>query len=385
MEGIVLSVIGGIKNHSGSSIYIKLGEKSILLDCGYNFRNTPVFPDIKILNLFLDGIWDLCYTYISHAHLDHYGGLTKLLDEKFNGKLITSTTTSTLLNYYMSTKYYSDKNLKYNKIRELKDTIGSFINEIPLFIEELLDENIKIKLLPVEHTIGSTVLEIDYNGIIITYTGDINNNINFKSFNKPDILIFDATLFHKTENIDNSVNIHKLKEFLIDNFKKQHIVFPVSSLGHIQYIFKIIEELFYIEYESIDVHLYGVHYDIYQILKNNLPEIINYNKGGISKNGIIFCSFNNLSEIKRKLKNFVVVYVEGVNKKLDRNEISLPFYLHITRDEIFRMINELKPKYAIPIYNSDYGNKKIVEKLWNDQFECKLLYLDIGEIWRYNK
>ena len=69
-----LTFLGSCREVGRSGFYLEEKSESVLVDYGVKFTNPPSFPDMIPTD-------DLQGAIITHAHLDHSGGIPKILRE----------------------------------------------------------------------------------------------------------------------------------------------------------------------------------------------------------------------------------------------------------------------------------------------------------------
>jgi len=90
--------LGGGNNIGNSCYYLELDGCRFLLDCGALWQNGRLLmPDFNLLtHQYLDGMWQLDQVVISHAHFDHMGGLSYLLQDEGQIHLLANPITKIL-------------------------------------------------------------------------------------------------------------------------------------------------------------------------------------------------------------------------------------------------------------------------------------------------
>src|SRR3989338_8911251 len=124
---------------------------------------------------------EIGFVFLTHSHTDHVGRLPKLFKEGFRGRVIASKPTIDLAkkalpdNLNIITE--EAKREGSEPIFELKDLDGvmglaeGFHYEVPIN----LGGGMKAILHDAGHILGSTIVEIDYDGKKIYFTGDLGN------------------------------------------------------------------------------------------------------------------------------------------------------------------------------------------------------------------
>ncbi|MCS7386950.1 MAG: MBL fold metallo-hydrolase [archaeon GB-1867-005] len=161
-----VKILGGGLEVGRSGILVNFGEnKQLLLDYGVMLTNgEPEFPSHVSPK-------DLDAVILSHAHLDHSGGIPLLYiteKPKFIATRLTAEITELLIQDFIHlTGYY----LPYENL-ELK-TMMKALNPV-FYGDELKVGKAKIKILNAGHIPGSMMIMVEADGKRILYTGDLN-------------------------------------------------------------------------------------------------------------------------------------------------------------------------------------------------------------------
>jgi putative mRNA 3-end processing factor len=229
-----------------SGILIKTDTGGVLLDFGLSVANHMIpewVPELEMIDTVL----------VTHAHLDHLGGLPVLFD-KFDGKWCSVGPTGGIAKVLLSDAIKVGTPApprRYNKL----DRISRFNEDN---IKKVTDNHVRLEygkssevgpgivVTPVDacHIPGSAVYTIDIEGVKILYTGDFNmdESVLFSGANIPtdtDYVIFDGTYWGR-EDFDR-----KQVSETISNIIGNHgpVVIPSFAVGRSQEILMILEDL----------------------------------------------------------------------------------------------------------------------------------------------
>jgi len=290
--------VGG-GNIGASSYLISYKGVNILLDAGIlikegetYYNNYSELPfDLKDIDLLI----------ISHAHLDHCGGIIKLLNEGICCPIIMSQETADILRaIFFRTKKdyefnldYSDMNLK-ERFEDLLDT--GIHNKY--FIK---NKKVEVDLKSSGHIIGAVAVSINIDSLTIFYTGDFtlkdmesNKGLNLTNDFTADILITEATYGYNSNFTVNNKFIHdKLFLMMVEKLihKNGILLLPVYSIGKGQDLLLLIKKVFR-NYISFNIFVDG---DIAFFTK-----IYEKYFGKIYSNGILDVSDNFTYESKKE-------------------------------------------------------------------------------------
>lgn len=209
---------------TGSNFLVEVGGKKILIDCGlvqgekYSvpINHEPFSYDPKTIDAL----------FITHAHLDHVGRIPKLVKDGFKGHIISTEPTREMAELIMldsmhiltkeavrdgSTPLYEEKDVFESM--HLWDTILTY--EVP-HVFSTDDGDATVTFHDAGHILGSSIIEIEYKGKKLAFTGDLGNT--------PSPLMKDTTPLHDIdylvmESVYGDRN-HKDKDRRIEIFKE---------------------------------------------------------------------------------------------------------------------------------------------------------------------
>jgi len=237
MTKIEIDILGGGREVGRSAILLKANEKKVLFDYGVMFSDgEPEFP-LHVAPKEIDAI------FLSHAHLDHSGGLP-LLYVTENPKLITTKLTAEITELLIQDFIHiSGYFLPYEHL-ELKSMMQSVtpIN----YNDSMKIGSLAVKFLNAGHIPGSIMTILEVNNKRILYTGDINT-INTrllkgapKKLPKLDAIIIEstyATVNHPDRKETEKKFIKGITE-VVDN--GGIVLIPAFSVGRSQEVLCII-------------------------------------------------------------------------------------------------------------------------------------------------
>ncbi len=159
-----LHFLGGCKTIGSSAYLVKEDDTSVLCDFGASFNGNPSFPQLsRPKNLFVA---------LSHAHLDHSGGLPLLFASGSAPVYMTAITRDLIRILLKDMIRLSNYFLPFEK--EELDRLLRRIRLIKYREPIELKDNITITFHDAGHIPGSAAIQVETPSHDILYTGDIN-------------------------------------------------------------------------------------------------------------------------------------------------------------------------------------------------------------------
>lgn len=267
-----------VNNSIPAPLPIGEGIFRVMFDCGYHLNNTeePIPNFYKWLNV-RETIDELVIgTFLSerinlilltHYHLDHSGALPYLLS-RLNTKIPVYATYPTIK---LSVLLISDAckqppvNYSNQELQVYASRISTLFNNSRTILREVSATPVEIHVECAGHTVGASVFSVEYQNLVIKYTGDINLNygmitkplstISRLEYQQTDILICESTYgnLHKHSMRSSAKGIASaaLETLSVTGSK---VLIPSVSIGKLQEIIAIFAEFF---------SLHNINYPIY--------------------------------------------------------------------------------------------------------------------------
>lgn len=249
-------------NIGASSYLVSYEGINILLDAGALIKDKNLYYNsIEDLPISLK---DVDLVIVTHAHLDHSGGILELLKEGSNCPIIVSKPTYEILKEGF---LKGQKNVDLE--RKWKDILakGKFIiyekgQKETLFIK---DKVLNLMLFPAGHILGAVSVLIEIDSMKIFYTGDFsledvetNEGLSFPLDLQVDVLITEATYGYGSNfGIKNKFLQNKLLLLALEELVKEQerVLLPVYAIGKGQDLLLLLRKKF--QYVPFNVYVDG--------------------------------------------------------------------------------------------------------------------------------
>jgi len=174
-----ITFYGGTKIVTGANYLLDSGGKKILIDCGL-FQGSKYAESMNYEKFAYDPK-EINYVFVTHSHTDHSGRLPKLFKEGFRGEMIASKPTLDMIRTALP------DNLNLIKQEAAKAGHEPLFNAEDLegvlslargadYEEKIeLDDGLTARLLDAGHILGSSIIEISFDGKKIYFSGDLGN------------------------------------------------------------------------------------------------------------------------------------------------------------------------------------------------------------------
>lgn len=337
MEVIVL---GAGQEVGRSSILIKIGNKTILLDCGIHIsytddRRYPLFKD------YMEDMKKIDMVFITHFHLDHCGAIPYLVNElKYDGPIYMTKPTKEIIpilleDYEKIINFFSEKKVD---LKERKNEIIASLKNVKIinFNEKVFIEGVEITTYKAGHVLGAAMFHISYDNQTILYTGDFNTTpeIHLDGARVPnlnvDVLITESTCTDKKRSVKTGLNREFIDTACKTMKKGGNVLLPVFSVGRAQELFMLIQ------FFEDEIKEFG---DIY--CTKGMFEKAN----AIYRQNIDFMSENIRNKVKNNMESFdLVEFIEKHKNEKDFDQKIKIFEQKMTsifvQNEKFEILSE---------------------------------------------
>jgi len=186
-----ITFYGGARSVTGSNFLLEVGGKKILIDCGL-FQGAIIGAD-KNRKDFKYNPRDIDALFITHAHIDHIGRIPMLVKQGFKGKIYSTPPTRDITELMLADSIRVLSSEAKEKGKEPLYSEADVLGAMALWKTALYHEavtflgEVKAIFKDAGHILGSAMVDFEYNGKHIVFTGDLGNS--------------PAPLLHDTESI----------------------------------------------------------------------------------------------------------------------------------------------------------------------------------------
>ncbi|MEM1557102.1 MAG: beta-CASP ribonuclease aCPSF1 [Thermoproteota archaeon] len=318
-ENITLTFLGGAEQVGRSSILVSTDESNVLMDFGINpAANTfsDSFPRIDRIPISVENIDAVV---ISHAHLDHMGGLPLLFKYGYRGPVYMTEPTVYLMFLLLNDLYDVLQKNGIIPFFELKDLRTILQHTIPVKFGVVVDiaPDIKLTFRNAGHILGSAIIHLHIGEGLhnIVFTGDLKYDRSIllehasTMFPRVETLITECTYGGQNDVMPPREEVENRLIGLVNSTldKNGNVLIPTLAVGRAQEIMLILDNA---------------------IRNNKIPEVPIYVDGMISEVTAIHAAFPNyLSKDLRSLMNnglnpFKSEYVIPVKNSISKEEIT---------------------------------------------------------------
>jgi len=267
-QPLTVTPLGGAREVGRSCYLVQTQEVDLLIDCGLNQGSGGQFPQLRELE---KGQIDA--VFLTHAHIDHSGGLPvlehrQLLDQ--NAPLITTRPTTALTHTLLHDSVNIHKEEARKQGREQKFTRDDVHDVLERFtpcqygthklsqdlpgLETLAD--IEYTLGATGHLLGSAWIAIEYAGRRVVFSGDLGGrSAHLPDWESPppaDTLFLESTYGDRQQHRSLQSARNQLYQETIEAVKNDiPVLIPTFAVGRAQEVTQIFRERF--PHESEDV------------------------------------------------------------------------------------------------------------------------------------
>jgi metallo-beta-lactamase family protein len=245
IKKLKLTFCGGVSAVTGANFLLESNDFKILVDCGLEQGTKYCAP--KNASKFVYDPSTIDVLLVTHAHIDHTGRIPKLIKDGFKGKIYSTPETRRLAVVMLED---SMKLLEREALHEGKDPLYNADNvretfnlweTIPYRTKTDIGNGFSVFLKDAGHVLGSSMIELSYNGKKMVFTGDLGNTPTPLLKDTEDITDADYLLMESVYGDRNHESkeerVSKLEDIIEDTVKRKGaLIIPVFSLEKTQVI-----------------------------------------------------------------------------------------------------------------------------------------------------
>ena len=234
----LLTFLGSCREIGRAGFFIEDHNESVIVDYGTKFLNPPAFPPPVPLDN-LQGVG------LTHAHLDHSGGIPMVLTDPDVSLFCTPATRDLTVLLLRDMDKISRGRLPFsrNEIPRVKRQCQ------PTAYEETvpLGHHFELTLFNAGHIPGSAMVSVRCNGKRILFTGDFNaieSRLNMgarKNLPKHDVVVTESTYARRTNPNREEIEVDLVDSVIETLERGGTVLIPAFAVGRSQEIMCILE------------------------------------------------------------------------------------------------------------------------------------------------
>lgn len=301
-----LCVLGGGNTIGGSCYLLRVKDINILIDCGAEFGKNDelILPDFEKLKEFgLKDINDIDIAVVTHAHLDHCGGIIELIKRTHSVPIYATTETCDLMKIMLRGAGKERVNSEFEV-----DCAVESINRVcfdTLISRKIKGKTLNIRFIRAGHILGASSLYIDVDGQSVFFTGDFCledqrtvKGMNLEKLVNADIVITETTYGYKQDEdrLPRYIQEKAISRRVVSAIRgNKKVLVPAFALGRGQEVIKILSSHLKDNNERFDIYIDGQITEVCDIYKRYIKEDF---KGGN------VCFVNDVLEYRNR-KSFI--------------------------------------------------------------------------------
>ncbi len=237
-----VSFFGAAREVGRSCILVSTDKTRILLDAGVKLGKKEEHPQIEdnVLRS-IDGI------VLSHAHLDHTGYLPHVYSNGYNGSVFATKPTAELTTVLISDYLHISNPPDVTK-EGVKNATSRY--KVKEYNKDFSIGDIKVRLIPAGHILGSSMVKLSDGRSSLLYTGDLNlaktklfDGAEVKNLSAETLIIEStygapADIFQKERDIMKEMAA-SIKETIHNGGK---IIIPSFAVGRAQEVLLLLDD-----------------------------------------------------------------------------------------------------------------------------------------------
>ncbi|NLE07354.1 MAG: MBL fold metallo-hydrolase [Parcubacteria group bacterium] len=180
MSNPKLTFYGGVGFTTGANFLVEYKDLKLLVDCGL-LQGTRNADEVNSAP-FKYNPSEIQFLFVTHAHMDHIGKIPKLVKDGFKGQIISTFETKELAKHLLvdaykimisrerggvSRNFYEEKNIGESL---------SLWESVAYGEKQQINSEVSFRFLDAGHILGSAIIELNFNGKKVVFTGDLGNS-----------------------------------------------------------------------------------------------------------------------------------------------------------------------------------------------------------------
>lgn len=261
MTKLNLTFYGGADSVTGANFMLEKKPSvnngaegvKILVDCG--MIQGSKFAENLNRSEFKYNASSIDYLLVTHSHIDHIGRIPKLVRDGFKGTILSTPETKELSRLMLedSLKILEEEARQDGQLplyeKENVEKSLFLWNTLPYHTSRELKGDFSVYFKDAGHILGSSIIEITYNGKKIVFTGDLGNSPSPLLKDTEDVTGADYMVMESVYG-DRNHETKKERKEMLKNFiqmtleRKATLIIPAFSLERTQAILHEMNDIF---------------------------------------------------------------------------------------------------------------------------------------------
>lgn len=243
---IELSFLGGASAIGASCTLVRVGGTAIVVDCGVRYSGANPLPDLAPLaETPVDAV------LLTHAHMDHSGGLPVILEACLGAPVLATPPTIDLVGILLQDALRlmngpeREAELPLYSERQVEQLMASFV---PVKHHQAIRvKDIEVRWLPASHILGAAMIQLKTPAGTVLFTGDysVSAQETVPALGRPDfqadLVISESTYgerLHEDRNAAEERLLTQIREVIAEGGR---VLIPAFAVGRAQEILLILK------------------------------------------------------------------------------------------------------------------------------------------------